>query len=127
MPRAARRQVFGTPRSPARLPTQTTSFVGREAELLELGGLARRSRLVTITGSAGLGKTRLAIEVAGRPDADAQAGAWFVGLAALHDGGLVAQEIAVALGLGERAGESLVSSLVGHIDDRPMLLVVDNC
>src|SRR2546430_517075 len=95
----------------AHLPVLLTSFVNRDAELGELAGLVRSRRLVTVTGAAGLGKTRLAIEVAGRarePDA------WsvrFVSLAALTDGALVPYEVAQRLGVRERAGEPVLETL----------------
>jgi len=102
MPRAAHRPAGGAPG----LPAPVSTFIGREADLLELGRLARRSRLVTITGAAGLGKTRLAIELAGR---------------------LAGQEVAAALGVGERPGEPVAATLAAHIGGRRLLLVVDNC
>jgi predicted ATPase/DNA-binding CsgD family transcriptional regulator len=112
----------------ARLPAHLTSFVGRAAELEALANLVRSSRLVTITGAAGMGKTRLVIEVAVRIEGDAVASAvHYIGLAALVDEGLVVQEIASSLGVPERAGERLEDTLVASIGDRSMLLVLDNC
>jgi non-specific serine/threonine protein kinase len=111
----------------ARLPPQITSFVGRRPEVAHVARLLRTSRLVTIIGTAGLGKTRLAIEVARREAANAGAGAWFVSFAALNDGALVSQELAARLGVSERSGEPLVETLVAHIGAGPMLLVLDNC
>jgi len=101
--------------------------VGREDDVAELVGMVARLRLVTISGAAGLGKTRLALEVAGQPGVAAPAGVWFASLAALGDGALVAQEIASTLGVGERTGEPLLRTLAEHIADRPLLLVLDNC
>jgi predicted ATPase/DNA-binding CsgD family transcriptional regulator len=108
-----------------RLPVQPTSFVGRGAELDALTALLRSSRLVTIAGPAGMGKTRLAIELAGRflDDADVR----FAGLAALADARLVAHEVAAGLGAAERAGEPVERTLAEHIGARPALLLLDNC
>jgi non-specific serine/threonine protein kinase len=104
-----------------------TSFVGRQADLAELLRLIGASRLVTIVGGAGLGKTRLAVEVAGRLVDGARTGVRFVSLAALTDGALVPQEVASSLDVAERAGEPLLRTLVARIGAREMLLVLDNC
>jgi predicted ATPase/DNA-binding CsgD family transcriptional regulator len=112
-------------RTAVRLPTQPTSFVGRGAELDTLAALLNSSRLVTIAGAAGMGKTRLAIELAGRfvGLADVE----FVGLAALADGRFLAHEVAARLGAAERAGELVERTLIGHVGTRPTLLLLDNC
>ncbi len=127
MSRGGRRQATRSSRLTLCLPAQPTSFVGREDDVAELVGMVARLRLVTISGAAGLGKTRLALEVAGQPGVAAPAGVWFASLAALGDGALVAQEIASTLGVGERTGEPLLRTLAEHIADRPLLLVLDNC
>jgi non-specific serine/threonine protein kinase len=114
-------------RAGASLPAQVTSFVGRSAELEALANLVRTSRLVTITGAAGMGKTRLAIEVAGRIDGDAGTRVRFVSLAALADGELLAQEVASRLAVPEQPGVDVSASLADHIGEQRMLLVVDNC
>jgi non-specific serine/threonine protein kinase len=101
--------------------------VGRRAEVADVARLLRTSRLVTIVGTAGLGKTRLAIEVARRQAASLGTGAWFASFAALTDDALVAHEVALRLGVAERSGESIVQTLVTHIGAAPMLLVLDNC
>jgi predicted ATPase/DNA-binding CsgD family transcriptional regulator len=106
------------------LPAQVTSFVGRSTELEALADLVRSSRLVTIAGPAGMGKTRLAIEVAGRLDGRA---VHFVGLAALTDDGLLVQEVAFRLGVAERPGEPLVETLAAELSGRSLVLVLDNC
>jgi len=111
----------------AGLPAPVTSFVGRSAELEALADLVRSSRLVTITGPAGMGKTRLAIEVASRLDGDGGDLAHFIGLAALTDEGFLAQEVASRLGVSERAGEDLTDTLVDRVGERSLLLVLDNC
>lgn len=127
MPHAAHERANGRAGSVRGLPVRLNSFVGREAELAELDSLVRASRLVTVAGTAGLGKTRLAIEVASRLLGDSGLSVWFTSLAALTDGGLVPQEIATRLGVREKSGESLVHTLAAHISDEPMLLLIDNC
>ncbi|HXM55281.1 MAG TPA: LuxR C-terminal-related transcriptional regulator [Candidatus Dormibacteraeota bacterium] len=108
-----------------RLPAQRTSFVGRAAELDALTGLLRSARLVTVAGAAGMGKTRLAIEAARRAPDDLDV--HFVGLAALRDGGLVAHEIAARLDVPERPDQAVAAALAAHLDERPALLLLDNC
>ncbi|HEY4027843.1 MAG TPA: LuxR C-terminal-related transcriptional regulator [Candidatus Dormibacteraeota bacterium] len=110
----------------AELPVQSTSFVGREAELDALARVVRTSRLVTITGAAGMGKTRLAIELAARQPAEG-ADIRFVGLASLTEAQLLPHEVAARLGVRESAGEPLMRTLIAHIDGTPSLLVIDNC
>src|SRR5262245_412905 len=127
MPHAAHERASGRAGSVAGLAVRLTSFVGRDAELAQLDSLIRSSRLVTVTGTAGLGKTRLAIEVASRLPGDSGLPVCFTSLAALTDGGLVPQEVATKLGLRERPGETLVQTLAAHIGDQSMLLLIDNC
>lgn len=112
---------------PNNLPQQLTSFIGRERELGEIGALLRTSRLVTITGTGGLGKTRLSLQVAADLLDEFQDGAWLVDLASLADARLVAQAAAAALGVKEDAGRSITDALVRHCQDRAILLVLDNC
>ncbi len=113
--------------APAALPRQLTSFVGRDAEVAEVARLLREAPLVTLTGPGGVGKTRLALEVAGQA-----AGAWpdgigFVDLASVADPGLVPQAVASALGLREAPGQPLLATLAGALGRRRLLLVLDNC
>ncbi|HSR22349.1 MAG TPA: AAA family ATPase, partial [Candidatus Eisenbacteria bacterium] len=117
---------MGEGSSTLRLPGQSTSFVGRSWELDRLTDLVRSSRLVTITGPAGMGKTRLAIEVAARATR-LVAEVRFAGLAALTDRGLVPHELAARLGAPERAAEPVTQALAEHIGARHLLLVLDNC
>jgi predicted ATPase/DNA-binding CsgD family transcriptional regulator len=134
----ARRQLTGrtqagsllamtTPTGLARhsLPVQLTSFVGREAELAEVARLLGLHRLLTLTGAGGIGKTRLALEVAaesGAPD-----GVWAVELASVADPARVAAEVAAALGLEPPRGEPAQPALLAALADRDVLLVLDNC
>jgi predicted ATPase/transcriptional regulator with XRE-family HTH domain len=109
------------------LPTALTSFVGRERELVEVVGLLGSARLVTLMGVGGCGKTRLAVEVA-RTSMDAYAdGVCLVELAALTDGALVPQAIAVTLGIREVATQSIDATLSSTLRTRRLLLVLDNC
>ena len=111
---------------PNNLPTRLTTFLGREREMAEVEELLERSRLLTLTGPGGTGKTRLSLEVAGRSLARFADGVYFVELAAIFDPDLVPVTIAQALGLADRGGRSAVDRLIDHIGERRLLLVLDN-
>jgi predicted ATPase len=100
------------------LPVQPTPLIGRDAELAEVLGLLRQSRLVTLTGAGGSGKTRLALQAAAHLAEEFRHGVWWVGLAAVHDSDLVEQAIAQVLG----AKDPLPEFLAG----RSTLLLLDN-
>jgi predicted ATPase/DNA-binding XRE family transcriptional regulator len=104
-----------------------TSFVGRGDDLARIRSLLKTSRLLTLTGAGGCGKTRLALQAASSIAADFPGGATLVELAALVDSKDVAEAIVVALGLRERPGASTLQVLVGHLRNRPALLLLDNC
>ena len=108
------------------LPQPPTSFVGRESELAEAQRLLARSRLLTLTGPGGTGKTRLAIELARRAAPDFSGGASFVPLAAARDPALVPVEVAGALGLQDSRGTALLDHLSANLSGRELLLVLDN-
>ncbi|MFO1311553.1 MAG: tetratricopeptide repeat protein [Burkholderiales bacterium] len=125
------RQDFPALRSleatPNNLPQQMTSFVGREREIAEACALLGRSRLVTIVGPGGIGKTRLSLQVASNSLDAFPDGVWFVELASIHDPGLVPKSIAQVLGLQEDASTPTVQAVCAHAAPRRLLLVLDNC
>jgi predicted ATPase/Tfp pilus assembly protein PilF len=109
------------------LPLQLTSFIGREQEIEQLKELLGTARLLTLTGTAGVGKTRLAQEVASRVLTDYSEGVWLVELAALADPELVVGAVAAALGVREQPGKALLATLCDALSRRSMLLLLDNC
>ena len=110
-----------------KLPDQLTSFVGRQQEINAVEQLFARVRLVTLTGAGGIGKTRLAIEVAARAGNGYRDGVRMVELASLADPDLLANSVAFALGLGDRAGHPIAATLTDYLRSRQLLLVLDNC
>jgi predicted ATPase len=109
------------------LPAQATSFVGRAAELAELWSLlAGGSRLVTITGPGGIGKSRLALQVAAELLDGAGDGVWLVELAPVAEPELVARTAAAVLGVREEPGRPMLDTLVDAVGDRHLLVVLDN-
>src|SRR5271169_3121999 len=119
-------RVSGTVVAP-RLPAQLTSFVGRDAELTQLRELLADNRVVTLTGAGGVGKTRLAIQVAAQLAGEFDDGVWYVDLAPITDPELVAVTVARALGLPDQPGRSTMDTLTRFVADRQMLVVLDNC
>ena len=109
------------------LPAQLTSFVGRDAEMNEVRELLADNRLVTLTGAGGVGKTRLAIQVAAQLAGEFSGGVWYVDLAPVTDPDLVAVTVARALGLPDQPGRSTMDTLLRFVRDRQMLVVLDNC
>jgi predicted ATPase/DNA-binding SARP family transcriptional activator/DNA-binding CsgD family transcriptional regulator len=109
------------------LPTPRTSFVGRERELIEVKRALAMTRLLTLTGAGGSGKTRLALKVAGDLVGVYPDGLWLVELAALLEPGLLPQEVAKALGVRELPGRPLTDTLVDALRDKEVLVVMDNC
>ena len=109
------------------LPASLTSFVGREREMLEVRRLLSMTRLLTLTGAGGSGKTRLALEVAGGLLGAYLDGVWLVELAPLSDPALVAQAVAQALGVREQPGRPLEDTLKDYLRTKNLLLVLDNC
>jgi len=109
------------------LPIQLTSFVGREREMTEVKRLLTTTRLLTLQGAGGAGKTRLAIQVAADLIEEFAHGVWLVDLAPLSDPALVVQTVASTLGVREMAGRTLVDTLVESVRPKTLLLVLDNC
>jgi predicted ATPase/class 3 adenylate cyclase len=114
--------------SPSNLPVPAGPFVGRAAELVALGELLRdpARRLVTLLGTGGIGKTRLALEAAAEAQAAFPDGRWWVSLAPLGDPALVLPAVAQALGLTGSGAAAGVSDVAAHLAGRRMLLVLDN-
>ncbi|HEX6133154.1 MAG TPA: BTAD domain-containing putative transcriptional regulator [Longimicrobiales bacterium] len=123
----------GAVRAAGRIPLGLSAFVGRQRELEEVGALLARHRLVTLSGAAGTGKTRLAAEAArGGARADDRAtdradDVVWIELGSLADGGILAGHVAALLGIREQSGIDVTDTLVAMIADRPLLLVLDNC
>ena len=112
---------------PNNLPTQLTSFIGREREIAEVKEELSGHRLVTLTGSGGTGKTRLSLQVAAELLDQFPHGIWFVELAPLSDPELIPQTILSAIGLNEQAGKLAIELLKEYLCDRKSLIVLDNC
>ncbi len=112
---------------PNNLPRQLTSFIGREKEMAEIKRLLSAAYLVTLTGSGGAGKTRLALQVAadmvdGYPD-----GVWLAEFAPIADPALVPKTVASALGVSEQPRSDMTETLVDALRPKALLLVLDNC
>jgi predicted ATPase len=112
---------------PGNLPLQTTSFIGRAAEIDDLVAVVRTERLVTLIGVGGVGKTRLALQVAGEVLPEFPDGVWLVELAPVGDPGAVGDAVATALGITPQSGLSTIDSVAGGVAARRLLLVLDNC
>jgi predicted ATPase/class 3 adenylate cyclase/DNA-binding CsgD family transcriptional regulator len=108
-------------------PVQLTSFIGRETESAEVAALLTTGRLVTLTGAGGVGKTRLAIQLATQLAPEFSDGARYVDLAPIADPDVVPITVIRALGLSDQPGRSTMETLTRFIADRHMLIVVDNC
>ena len=112
---------------PGNLPAQATSFIGRDSEVKELSELVRSHRLVTLTGVGGVGKTRLALQVAAEMTSRFADGVWFVELAPVGDPAAVPDAVATALGVTPQSGLTVSESLAVALSGRRMLIVMDNC
>jgi predicted ATPase len=112
---------------PGNLPMQTTSFVGRDVAVKELCEQVRAHRLLTLTGVGGVGKTRLAVQVAAELVAEFPDGVWLVELAPVGEPDAVADVVATVLGVTPQAGLSMTASLVQALSGRRLLVVLDNC
>jgi hypothetical protein len=109
------------------LPAQVSSFIGRDSELAEVRGLMGGSRLVTLTGAGGAGKTRLGLQVAAGLADGTGDGVWFADLAPLADPFLVAVTVANVLGVRQEPGRPVLDTVVDVVGGRSLLVVLDNC
>lgn len=121
------RSRVGAQRSARSLPDHLASFVGRETEIAAIERALVADRLVTLTGPGGIGKTRLAVEVASRQSETFPDGVWLVELSAIRDPALVPAAVAATLGLSDLAGGTIVDVLVTFLKHRSTLLILDNC
>jgi predicted ATPase len=118
---------LGPERPASALPLQASSFVGRERELRELGALLRGTRMLTLAGVGGAGKTRLALELARQSEHLHPDGAVLAELASVSEGRLVPNAVAASLEVNSLPGRSLVDAIAEHLAPRGLLLVLDNC
>ena len=114
-------------KAPSNLPVQLTSFVGRARELAELKPLLLSSRLLTLTGPGGIGKTRLALQLAEEVQKTFAAGVWLVDFASLADPTLVIPTIVATLGVREQPRRPLLDALMDYVRTKRLLLLLDNC
>lgn len=111
----------------SRIPLPLNRLIGRDAEREEVRNRVASARLVTLTGTGGVGKTRLSLQAAEDMFEDFSGGAWFVELAALSDPNLLVQTVAAALEITEKPNQSLLSTLLQFLGARRALLILDNC
>jgi non-specific serine/threonine protein kinase len=125
------RDSGASPAAPAsrrhNLPYQLSSFIGREHELSELRRLLGGTRLLTLTGTGGIGKTRLALQVAADLVPEYEHGVWLIDLVALAEPTLIVHRVAAVLGVREKPDQSLIETLTNALQHKRMLLVFDNC
>jgi predicted ATPase len=113
--------------SPGNLRAATTTLIGCESEVAELQAAVKAHRLVTLTGVGGVGKTRLAVEVAARLVDEFPEGVWFFELAAVTDSAAVPDAVAAVLGITQQPGKTVTDSVAAALEGRVRLLVFDNC
>jgi non-specific serine/threonine protein kinase len=109
------------------LPSELSSFVGREKELAEVKRLVEVTRLLTLTGPGGCGKTRLALAAASELVEGFEDGVWMVELAPLADPSLLPQAAALVFRVREQPGRSTIENLAGYLGSKKVLLILDNC
>ena len=127
-------EIAGEPASPvlaergrSNLPQVLNAFIGRERELAEIKQFLPVTRILTLTGTGGIGKTRLALQAAAEVLDAYRDGVWFVDLAPLSDPALVPNTLALLLGVKESAGQTLTAALCLHLQAKEALLIIDNC
>jgi len=113
--------------APGNLRPRNSTFIGREAELAELEQVLKAHRLVTLSGVGGVGKTRLALEIAARLADDFLDGVWVIELAAVGDPAAVPEAVAAVLGITQQPQMTMAESVATALEDRSRLLIVDNC
>lgn len=113
--------------TPSNLPGRRTSFIGRETELADASRLLSETRLLSIVGPGGIGKTRLSLELADRALNDFNDGVWFVELASIEDSSNLPIAVAQALGLPDDLRSETARDVVEYVSTRRLLLVLDNC
>ena len=118
--------VTERPRQVGNLPVPLTSFLGRRQEVAEARGLLAANRMLTLTGTGGVGKTRLALQTAMSVQRAFRGGVWFVGLAELTDPTMLPHTIAGALGMRDESSAPL-ARLTEHLANEEALIVLDNC
>jgi predicted ATPase/class 3 adenylate cyclase len=112
---------------PTNLPIQLTGFIGRDRELTEVEKALEEARVVTLTGVGGVGKTRLAVQVAADVIPRYRDGAWIVELAPAVEPGAIVEVVASALGVTQRQGQTLATSISDFFRAKQLLLIMDNC
>ncbi|HYB17905.1 MAG TPA: adenylate/guanylate cyclase domain-containing protein [Streptosporangiaceae bacterium] len=118
---------LGNPALASNLPAQPSAFIGRDRELAEVRALVEASRLVTLTGAGGCGKTRLGLQLAAGLADGSEDGVWLVELAAGTDEAAVAPAICQVLGITAQPGRPVLDTLVDALAPQDMLIVLDNC
>lgn len=117
----------GAPPSHNNLPRPLNSFIGRVREMKEIRELLGRHPLVTLFGAGGIGKTRLSVQVGTAVVDQYPDGVWLVDLAPIAEGHLVAQAIAITLGIAEIPGRPVIEAIERHVANRRLLIILDNC
>jgi predicted ATPase/class 3 adenylate cyclase len=112
---------------PGNLPAQATSFLGRDGDLVEVRKLLRETRLLTLTGVGGVGKTRLAVQAAADAAASYKDGVWLIELAGVADPAAIAHAVASVLGIAQQQGKTIEDSISAALGGRQILIVLDNC
>lgn len=118
---------LNNPNLPNNLPQQVTSFIGREREMAEITALLERTRLLTLVGTGGAGKTRLSLQFAADMLDGCGDGVWFVELAPIADANQVAREVAATLGVKEEPGKPVEQTITEFLRPKHLLLILDNC
>jgi predicted ATPase len=113
--------------TPGNLRPATTSLIGRESEVADIEAAVKAHRLVTLTGVGGVGKTRLALEVAAHLADEFPDGVWFFELAAVTDPAAIPDAVAAVLGITQQPGKTVSESVAAALEGRVRLLVIDNC